>query len=114
MMKKYKEQNKKIKVFDIKNGEDLTKVYLNSDVILLADIFEKFIKISIEEYGIIRLYCVSRPGYTWQCGMKYTDIKLQTLQDKDMILLLETNIRRRISSVMGDRFVKSDDNKKIF
>ena len=43
----------------------------------------------------------------------YTRIKVQTRQDKDMILLLENNIRGGISSVMGDRYVKSDENKKI-
>ena len=91
----------------------MTEIYLKSDVILLADVFEKFIKISIEEYGINPLYCVKLPGYTWQCGMKYTDIKLQTLQDKDMILLIENNIRGGISSVMGDRYVISDDNEKV-
>ena len=101
-----------IKKFNIKNGEELTQLYLKSDVILL-DVFEKFIKISVEEYGINPLYCVSLPGYTWQCGMKYTGINLQTLQDKDMILLLENNIRGGISSVMGDRYIKSDKNKKI-
>ena len=53
------------------------------------------------------------PGYTWQCGMKDTIIKLQTLQDKDMILLIKNIIRGGISSVMGDRYVKSDENKKI-
>ena len=30
-----------------------------------------------------------------------------------MILLIENNIRGGISSVMGDRYVKSDENKKI-
>ena len=45
--------------------------------------------------------------------MKYTNIKLQTLQDLDMILLIENNIRGGISSVMGDRYVKSDEDKKI-
>ena len=45
--------------------------------------------------------------------MKYTDNKLQTLQDKDKILLLENNIHGGISSVMGDRYVKSDENKMI-
>ena len=48
-----------------------------------------------------------------QCGLKYTGINLQTLQVKDMILLLENNIRGGISSVMGDRYVKSDENNKI-
>ena len=102
-----------IKLFNIKNGEELTRLYCKSDVILLADVFEKFVKVSSEEYGFYPLYCVSLPGYNYQCALKYTDIKLQTLQDKDLILLIENNIRGGISSVMGDRYVKSDENKKI-
>ena len=102
-----------IKRFNIKNGEELKEIYSKSDVILLADVFEIFFKKSVEEYGINPLCCVNLPGYTWKCGMKYTEIKLQTLQDKDMILLLANNIRGCISPVMGDRCVKSDENKKI-
>ena len=102
-----------IKLFNIKDGDELTRLYCKSDVILLADVFEKFVQVSTEEYRINPLYCVSLPGYTYQCALKYTDIILQTLQDKDLILLIENNIRGGISSVMGDRFVKSDDNKKI-
>ena len=102
-----------IKIFDIKNGEELTEIYLKSDVLLLACDFEKFIKVSVNEFKINPLYCVSLPGYTWECGLKYTGINLQTLQDKDLILTLENNIRGGISSVMGDRYVKSDENKKI-
>ena len=102
-----------IERFNIKNGEELTEIYLKSDVLLLACVFEKFIKVSNNEFKINPLYCVSLPGYTWQCGLKYTGIKLQTLQDKDMILLLENNIRGGISSVMGDRYMKSDENGKV-
>ena len=101
-----------IKLFDITNREELTEIYLKSDVLLLACVFEKFTKVSINEFKINPLYCVSLPGYTWQCGLKYTGINLQTLQDKDMILLVENNIRRGIASVMGDRYIKSDENKK--
>ena len=86
---------------------------MKSDVLLLACLFEKFTKVSVNEFGINPLYCVSLPGYTWQCGLKNTGINLQTLQDKDMILLIENNIRGGISSVMGNRYVKSDENKKI-
>ena len=99
--------------FNNKKGEELTEIYLKSDVLLLTRVFEKFIKVSVGEFIIIPLYCVSLPGYTWQCGLRYTGINLQTLQDKDMILLLENNIRGGISSVMGDRYIKSDDNKNI-
>ena len=65
-----------IEIFDIKNGEDLTKFYLESDVIFLADVFEKNTRLSIKVGYIFPLYCMSLPGYTWQCGMKHTDIKL--------------------------------------
>ena len=41
-----------IKLFNIKDGEELTKLYCKSDVILLADVFEKFVKVSTEEYKI--------------------------------------------------------------
>ena len=102
-----------IELFNIKDGGELTRLYCKSDVILLADVFEKFVKVSTEEYKIIPLYCVSLPGYTYQCALKYTDIKLQTIQDKDLILLIENNIRGGISSVMGDRYVKPDENNKI-
>ena len=76
--------------------------------------FEKIIKVSINEFGISPLYCVSLPGYTRQCGLKDTGMILQTLQDKDMILLLEKNIRGCIDSVMGDRYVISNENKKYY
>ena len=86
---------------------------MKSDVILLADVFEKFIKVSYDQFKINPLYCVSLPGFTWMCGLKFTNIRLETLQDKDMILLLENNIRGGISLVMSDRYIKSDNNKKI-
>ena len=108
------ERTKEInKIFNIKNGEELTKIYLHSDVLLLACVFEKFIKVSVNDFKINPLYCVSLPGYTWECGLKFTGINLQTLQDKDLILTLQNNIRGGVSSVMGDRYVKSDENKKI-
>ena len=99
--------------FKIKNGEELTEIYLKSDVFLLTSVFEKFIKVSFNEFEINPLYCVSLPGYTWQCGLKYTGINSRTLQDKDMVLLLRNNIRGCISSFMGDRHIQSDENKNI-
>ena len=60
---------------------------------LLTCVFENFIKVSVNEFGIDPLFCVILPGYTWQCGSKYTGIKLKTPQNIDMILLLESIIR---------------------
>ena len=102
-----------IKEFNIKEGKELTELYCKSDVLLLACVFEKFIQVSQDKFGISPLNSVSLPGYTWECGLKYTNNRLQTLQEKDMILLMENNIRGDISCVFGDRYVKSDENKNI-
>ena len=95
-------------MLNVKNGEELTRFYLKSDVLLLTCVFEKFIKVSIIEFDINPLYCASLPAYTWQCGLKYTGNILQTLQDEKLILLTENKIRGGISSVIGDRYVKSN------
>ena len=101
------------KVFLNRNGEELTKLYIKSDVILLADSFEKIIKVSITEFDINPLYCVGVPGYTWLWGLKYIDIKIQTIQDKELNFTFENIKRRRISTVLSSRWVKTDDKKKI-
>ena len=64
-------------MFNIKNGEELTQLYLKSDVPLLARVFEKFLKVSINEFGINPLYCVSLPGYTRQCGLNIQELTYQ-------------------------------------
>ena len=56
---------------------------------------------------------MSLPAFIRGAGMKFIEIKLQTLQDKDIMLLFENNVRGGMRSVMGKRCVKSDDNKKI-
>ena len=98
-----KKNEKKIKKpINVKNEEELTELYLKSDVLLPACVCEKVIKVSVNEFHINPLYCESLPGYTCQCGLKYAGKNFQTLQHKDKTLLLESNIRGGISSVMGD------------
>ena len=97
----------------IKNGSELTMLYLKMDVLQLADVFENFVESSTREYKINPLYSYSLPGYTWKAGLKLTNIKLDFIKDKELLLLLENNIRGGISSVMGDRHVQSDENKQI-
>ena len=102
------------KVFNIKNGEELTQLYLKSDVLLLTCVIEKIIKVSTIEFGINPVFCVGLPEYTWQSGLKYTGTNLQTLRYNDLILTLENNIRGGISSVLGDRYKKSDEKKRYY
>ena len=113
MIKILNEQKKLIESFNIKVGEEFSGLYLKKDVILLADVVEKFLNLSFEEFDINSLNCVSLSGYTWPSGLLYTDNKLKTLQDEDIILLLGNSFKGGINSAMVDRYVKSDKNKSI-
>ena len=84
------------------------------DVLQLADVFENFVEKATFEYGINPSYSYSLPGYTWKAGLKFTIIKIDFKKDKDLLLLLlENNIRGGISSVMGPRYIESDENTKL-
>ena len=113
MLVKKNKQEKFPKIFNPKSREEIGKLYFKGDVFLLTDIFVKVKKVSIKEFEINPLYCISLPSYTWLCGLKYTDTKLQKFQDKELFSTLKNNIRRGISSVMGDCYKNSDENKKI-
>ena len=66
-MERTKEETK---FFNIKNGEELTKIFLKSHVILLTCVFQNYIKVSIIEFDINLLYSFSLHGYTWQFVLK--------------------------------------------
>ena len=57
------ERSKKTKeLSDIGNGEKLTELYLKIYVILLICVFERVIKVSLNEFDFNSLFCVSLPG----------------------------------------------------
>ena len=105
--------NEIIKLFNIKSGRELTELYNKADVILLADIFEKFIKVSISEFGINPLYHISLPGTTWSNGLKYTKLELELIKNVDLFQMFESGIRGGISGVFGDCYIESDNNTVI-
>ena len=105
--------NQIIKLFNIKNGRELTQLYNKADVILLADIFEKFIKVSKTEFGINPLYHISLAGTTWSNGLKYTKIELELIKNIDLFQMFESGIRGGISGIFGDRYIESNNNTVI-
>ena len=91
----------------------MTELYCKADVILLADIFEKFNNVSVSEFGINPLYHISIPGTTWSNGLKYTKIELELIKNVDLFQMFESGIRGGISGVFGDRYIESDNNTVI-
>ena len=71
-----------IKKFNVKNGHELTELYLKMNVLQLAEVFENFVEKATLEYSINPFYSYSLPGYTWKAGLKLTNIKLDFIKIK--------------------------------
>ena len=58
--------------FEMKNIGDYHDLYLKTDVLLLADVFENFINRSLEFYKLDPFYYFSFPGLSWEAMLKMT------------------------------------------
>ena len=70
--------------FNMKNIGDCHDYYLKKDVLLLADVFEKFIDMCLKFYNLDPCHYFSSPGLTWDAMLKMTGVKLEKISDIDM------------------------------
>ena len=80
-------------------------MYVQSDTLLLADVFENFRNMCIKVYELDPAHFLSAPGLTWQAYLKKTGIKLELLTDFDMLLMVEKGTRGGICHAIH-RYVK--------
>ena len=107
----YEHAQKVWKVFGIKNLGEYHDLYVQSDTLLLADVFENFRNKCIEIYELDPAHFLSAPGLAWQACLKKTEVKLELLTDIDMLLIVEEGIRGRICQAIY-RYPKAN-NKYI-
>ena len=89
----YRHGNNVFKSFKLENLGDYHDLYVKSDTLLLADVFENFRDMCIKEYELDPAHFVSLPGLAWQAYLKKTNIELELLTDYDMLLMVEKGIR---------------------
>ena len=120
----YTHAKKVWKTFEMKNLEDYRNLYNQVDVLLLADVFENFRDICIKNYILDPAHYYTVPGLAWDAALKLTEVKLESLSDPDMLLMVEKGIRGGISMIsnrygkannkyMGDRFDNREPSKYI-
>ena len=96
------------KAFELKNMGDFHDLYLKTDVLLLADVMENFRKLCEKNYELDPAHFFTVPGMAWDAMLKMTAIKLDLLEDVDMLLMIEKGIRGGISNAFK-RYAKANN-----
>ena len=97
-----KEYNHALKVWDVfgcHTIRDYHDLYLKSDVLLLADVFENFRKTCMEHYQLDPAYYFTSPHLAWHACLKTTGQSLELLHDYDMLMMFESGVRGGITHI---------------
>ena len=106
--KDYKHAQNVWKTFSILNMGDYHNLYLRSDILLFADVFENFRKTCLEYYKLDPCHYFTSPGLSWDAMLKMTNIKLELMTDIDMFQFIEKGLRGGISYI-ANRYGKANN-----
>ena len=92
--------------------------YLKKDILLLADVFEKFIDTCLKFYGLDPCHYFSSPGLSWDAMLKMTGVKLEKISDIDKCLVIDIGLNIIISYITkryanaNNKYMKDCDPEK--
>ena len=89
----YRHGNNVFNKFKLNNLGDYHDLYVQSDTLLLADVFENFRDMCLKEYELDPAHFLSLQGLAWQACLKKTNVELELLTEYDMLLMVEEGIR---------------------
>ena len=96
----YQHAQKIWNVFSIRDLGEYHNLYLKTDIILLANVFETFRDTCLEHYKLDLAHFYTSPSLAWKACLKKMEVKLELLTDPDMLLILERGIRGGITQVV--------------
>ena len=106
--------------FNLQNMGEYHDLYLQTDILLLVDVFENFRKTCLTYYKLDPLHYITSPGLAWDAMLKMTGINLELITDIDMQLFIEKGLRGGISYIAhrhataNNKYIKNYDPNKQF
>ena len=94
--------------FNMETMKDYHELYNDSDVLLLADVFENFRDICLKIYGLDPVHYYTAPGLAWDACLKMTGVQLELLNEVNMLLMFEKGIRGGIS-IISNRYGEANN-----
>ena len=94
--------------FKMKTMRDYHDLYLKSDVLLLSDVFETFRDVCLYNYHLDPAFYYTAPGLAWDACLKITKVRLELLEDYDMLMMVEKGIRGGVSMI-STRYGKANN-----
>ena len=94
--------------FQLQTMGEYHNLYLKSDILLLADVFENFRKTCLQYYKLDPCHYFTSPGLSWDAMLKMTNIKLELMTDIDMFQFIEKGMRGGISYI-ANRYGKANN-----
>ena len=94
--------------FQLQTMGEYHNLYLKSDILLLADVFENFRKTCLQYYKLDPCHYFTSPGLSWDAMLKMTDIQLELMTDIDMFQFIEKGMRGGISYI-ANRYGKANN-----
>ena len=114
----YNHAQKIWKEFGMTTMKDYHDLYLELDVLLLADVFENFREVCLDNYKLDPAWYLTAPGLSWDAMLRVTGIKLELLTDLDMLMMVENGTRGGVSMISNryseanNKYMDSYDSTK--
>ena len=86
--------------------------YLKKDVLLLADVFEKFIDMWLNFYKLDPCHYFNSLGLSWDATLKMTGVRFEKIVDVDMYLFIEKGLTGGISYIANTLLRDMQANNK--
>ena len=103
------------RTFQLKNLGELHDLYVETDTLLLADVFENYRKVIHNNYGLDPVHFFTAPALSWSAGLKFTKAKLEIPLDVDMHIFFDLGLTGGISMV-AEHFARANNKymKELF
>ena len=105
----YEHAQQVYKVTGCKKFKDYHDIYLETDVVLLADVFENFRKVCLSNYDLDPANYYTAPGLAWDAMLLQTKIELELIHDEKILDIMERHKKGGLCFVGSQRLAEANN-----